>query len=165
MRPTLSEPIGLERSAPCPDPMAPIVRNAADGDRELVMTRWGMPGPPQFRRSASHEYSQPCESALTRMVEQTKPLRRAGDFVLRVLGHEAAQDAHVVRLSEDRPLFAFTGLWMHWHGVRGPKSAPVEGVHELSGFLTTEANAIVAPIHPKAMPVILTKPDVGKESK
>jgi putative SOS response-associated peptidase YedK len=29
---------------------------------------------------------------------------------------------------------------------------------ELFGFLTTEANAIVAPIHPKAMPVILTTP-------
>ena len=33
------------------------------------------------------------------------------------------------------------------------------GQHELFGFLTTEANAIVAPIHPKAMPVILTSPD------
>ena len=42
--------------------------------------------------------------------------------------------------------------------MRGPKSAPVEGRHELFGFLTTEANAIVAPIHPKAMPVILTTP-------
>ena len=31
-------------------------------------------------------------------------------------------------------------------------------MHELFGFLTTEANAIVAPIHPKAMPVILTDP-------
>ncbi len=59
-------------------------------------------------------------------------------------------------LSEGRPLFAFAGLWTPWHGVRGPKSAPVEGRHELFGFLTTEANAIVAPIHPKAMPVILT---------
>ena len=28
--------------------MAPIVRNGADGERELVMARWGMPGPPQF---------------------------------------------------------------------------------------------------------------------
>jgi putative SOS response-associated peptidase YedK len=34
----------------------------------------------------------------------------------------------------------------------------VDGTHELFGFLTTEANAIVAPIHPKAMPVILTTP-------
>ena len=30
----------------------------------------------------------------------------------------------------------------------------MDGTHELFGFLTTEANAIVAPIHPKAMPVI-----------
>jgi putative SOS response-associated peptidase YedK len=44
------------------------------------------------------------------------------------------------------------------HGVRGPKSAPVDGKHELFGLLTTEANAVVAPIHPKAMPVILTSP-------
>jgi putative SOS response-associated peptidase YedK len=28
--------------------------------------------------------------------------------------------------------------------------------HALFGFLTTEANAVVRPIHPKAMPVILT---------
>jgi putative SOS response-associated peptidase YedK len=31
-----------------PDQMAPIVRRGADGERELVMARWGMPGPPQF---------------------------------------------------------------------------------------------------------------------
>src|SRR5271166_1987280 len=61
-------------------------------------------------------------------------------------------------LSEDRPLFAFAGLWTPWRGVRGPKSAPIEGEHELFGFLTTEPNAIVTPIHPKAMPVILTDP-------
>jgi putative SOS response-associated peptidase YedK len=29
----------------------------------------------------------------------------------------------------------------------------------LFGFLTTNANATVAPIHPKAMPVILTSPE------
>ena len=28
--------------------MAPIVRVGLDGDRELVMARWGMPGPPQY---------------------------------------------------------------------------------------------------------------------
>jgi hypothetical protein len=31
-----------------PDQKAPIVRNGADGERELVMARWGMPGPPRF---------------------------------------------------------------------------------------------------------------------
>jgi putative SOS response-associated peptidase YedK len=62
-------------------------------------------------------------------------------------------------LSEERPLFAFAGVWTPWKGVRGPKSAPVEGDHELFGFLTTDANAVVAPIHPKAMPVILRTPE------
>jgi putative SOS response-associated peptidase YedK len=33
---------------------------------------------------------------------------------------------------------------------------PVEGEHQLFGFLTTEANDVVGAIHPKAMPVILT---------
>ena len=31
-----------------PDQLAPIVRNSTDGERELVMARWGMPGPPQL---------------------------------------------------------------------------------------------------------------------
>ena len=62
-------------------------------------------------------------------------------------------------LSEDRPLFTFAGLWTPWRGVRGPKSASVDGQHELFGFLTTEPNAVVAPIHPKALPVILTTPE------
>ena len=31
-------------------------------------------------------------------------------------------------------------------------------LRRLHGFLTTAANAVVAPIHPKAIPVILTTP-------
>jgi putative SOS response-associated peptidase YedK len=34
-------------------------------------------------------------------------------------------------------------------GVRGTKANPVEGERRLYGFLTTEANNVVAPIHPK----------------
>jgi hypothetical protein len=48
--------------------------------------------------------------------------------------------------------------WEPWRGARGSKSAPAVGQHESFGFLTIETNAIVAPIHPKAMPVILTSP-------
>jgi putative SOS response-associated peptidase YedK len=33
---------------------------------------------------------------------------------------------------------------------------PIPGSHLVYGFLTTTPNAIVEPIHPKAMPVILT---------
>ena len=141
-----------------PDQMAPIVRNGADGERELVMARWGMPGPPQFggapitniRNVGSPHWrgwlgkQNRCIVPATSFCEyaDTKPRKTPKWFAL----------------SEDRPLFAFAGLWTPWRGVRGPKSAPVDGQHELFGFLTTEANAVVAPIHPKAMPVILTTP-------
>jgi hypothetical protein len=38
----------------------------------------------------------------------------------------------------------------------GTKSKPIPGPHVVYGFLTTAPNAVVAPILPKAMPVILT---------
>ena len=55
-------------------------------------------------------------------------------------------------LNEERPLFAFGRL----KGDRGTKSKPIPGPHLVYGFLTTAPNAIVEPIHAKAMPVILT---------
>jgi putative SOS response-associated peptidase YedK len=59
-------------------------------------------------------------------------------------------------LNEDRPPFAFAGIWTEFKGDRGTKSKPIPGPHLVYGFLTTAPNAIVEPIHPKAMPVILT---------
>jgi putative SOS response-associated peptidase YedK len=44
-------------------------------------------------------------------------------------------------------VFAFAGIWR-----------PTERGNAY-GFLTTEPNAVVAPIHPKAMPVILHDDD------
>ncbi len=52
-----------------------------------------------------------------------------------------------------------TGRYSH-SLASGPRStatvAPSRGRFRDYGFLTTEANAVVKPIHPKAMPVILT---------
>jgi putative SOS response-associated peptidase YedK len=59
-------------------------------------------------------------------------------------------------LDERRPLFAFAGIWTEFRGNRGTKSKPIPGPHPVYGMLTTAPNAIVEPIHPKAMPVILT---------
>jgi putative SOS response-associated peptidase YedK len=56
-------------------------------------------------------------------------------------------------LNDDRPLFAFAGIWTTFNGDRGTKSKPIAGPHQVYGFLTTVANAVVAPIYPKAMPV------------
>jgi putative SOS response-associated peptidase YedK len=142
-----------------PDYPAPVVFNAADGVRELGMLHWGMPGPPQFgggpitniRNTASPHWRRwlgPANRCLVPVTsfceyEDTQPRKTPTWFAL----------------SEERPLFFFAGLWTTWHGTRGAKAAPVVGEHKLYAFLTTEANSVVAPIHPKAMPVILTEPE------
>ena len=59
-------------------------------------------------------------------------------------------------LDESRPLAFFAGIWTRWTSVRKVKEG--ETTNDLFAFLTTEPNAIIAPIHPKAMPVILTTP-------
>jgi putative SOS response-associated peptidase YedK len=50
----------------------------------------------------------------------------------------------------------FPSIWTEFKGDRGTKSKPVPGPHLVYGFLTTSPNVVVEPIHPKAMPVILT---------
>src|ERR1700692_4350269 len=59
-------------------------------------------------------------------------------------------------LNDDRPLFAFAGIWTEFKGDRGTKPKPAPGPHLVYGFLTTSPNAVVEPILSKAMPVILT---------
>jgi putative SOS response-associated peptidase YedK len=60
-------------------------------------------------------------------------------------------------LNESRPLACFAGIWTNWTSVRKVKEG--ETTNDLFAFLTTEPNAEVGAIHPKAMPVILTTPE------
>ncbi|WP_241565259.1 SOS response-associated peptidase family protein [Paenirhodobacter populi] len=58
---------------------------------------------------------------------------------------------------DGRPLAFFAGIRTQWTSVRKLKEGEVTG--EFFGFLTCAPNAEVQPIHPKAMPVILTRPE------
>jgi len=49
--------------------MAPIVLNGPDGVRELMVGRWGMPGPASVRWWRDHKYSEHNERTLAGMVE------------------------------------------------------------------------------------------------
>jgi putative SOS response-associated peptidase YedK len=142
-----------------PDQMAPIVRVRADGERELAIARWGMPGPPQFGGAPVTNIRNVLSPHWRRWLGQTSRCVVPATSFCEYADTKPRKTPTWFALGEDRPLFAFAGLWTPWRGVRGPKSAPVEGEHELFGFLTTEPNATVAPIHPKAMPVILTRPE------
>ena len=143
-----------------PDYSAPIVRNAPDGVRELARARWGMPSPvfalkgkktdpgvTNVRNVASPHWRRwlgvgsRCVVPFTSFSEFNKA--EGGDIWF--------------ALDERRPLAFFAGIWTNWTSTRKLKEGEVTA--DLFAFLTTEPNAEVAPVHPKAMPVILTTPE------
>ena len=145
-----------------PDYAAPVVRSGAEGP-VLTTMRWGLPSPafalkgkktdrgvtnvrnigsPHWRRWLGAEHR--CVVPFTSFSE---PHNRPG---------QPTRPAWFA-LDEDRPLAFFAGIWTQWTSVRKLKDG--ETTDNLYGFLTTEANAEVGAVHPKAMPVILTTPE------
>jgi putative SOS response-associated peptidase YedK len=55
-----------------------------------------------------------------------------------------------------RTLFCFAGISTTYNGDRGTKSKPDTGATPGLRLPETAPNAVVEPVHPKAMPVILT---------
>ena len=142
-----------------PDYEAPIVRMAADGGRELVMARWGMPSPPSMLAGKKRD------PGVTNVRNTTSPHWR------RWLGPESrcvvpfTSFAEPVRLAdgrsepvwfsrdESRPLMWFAGIWTRWRSVRKVKVG--EETVDAYAILTCPPNAEVRDVHPRAMPVIL----------
>lgn len=138
-----------------PDQLAPVVRTAKDGVREVVTMRWGFPPPATGKRPVTNvrnlnsaywrgwldkpEFR--CLAPATSFVEYTDTLPKV---------------AHWFALGPDRPLFCFAGIWRPWTGVRGKEEAE----HLLFSILTTDANELTSPIHAAAMPVMLTGDDL-----
>jgi putative SOS response-associated peptidase YedK len=116
-----------------PDTMAPVVRVARDGERELTMMRWGFPPPPNRERAPVTNVRN-VKSPYWRMWLKTewRCLVPATSFC--EWSGSRPKVPYWFALDESRPLFA----------------------HELFSFLTTEANEVVRPIHAMAMPVLLT---------
>jgi hypothetical protein len=112
------------------------------------------------RRAAGHQDPQHLISALARLVEAREPLPGAVQLLRRKCAgaepRDKKKDVVWFAFSDDRPLAAFAGIWTTFNDDRGTKSKPIPGPHQVYGFLTTAPNAVVAPIHPQAMPVILT---------
>jgi putative SOS response-associated peptidase YedK len=134
-----------------PDTLAPIVRTAQDGERELIMMRWGFPPPPNLGkapvtnvRNLNSPYWRFWLKAEWRCLVPATSFCEWTDSRPKV--------THWFALNEIRPLFAFAGIWRLWSGERKGES----GEHRLFAFLTTDSNDVVRPIHAKAMPVILT---------
>ena len=144
------------------DKPAPIVRQTEQ--REIVAARWGMPTPPMHLKPGQ------IDRGVTNIRNTNSPHWRAWmkpEFrclvpVTSFCEPTGAADPVTGKkiwtwfaMNGERPLFAFAGIWCTWRGTRGTQKAPEQGEHVLYGFLTTAPNAVVAPVHAKAMPVIL----------
>lgn len=166
-----------------PDREAPIVRRHESG-RELIKARWGLPNPEHGGlntniRNPLYETWRPytvpdnptddpevhtrhrCLVPATSFSEYNdvanpKSLKNDDGSTHPMAGKK---DVVWFALDKSRPVFAFAGLWTDWHGIRGTKANPIEGDHRIYAFLTCKPNAIVKPVHAKAMPVILRSPE------
>jgi putative SOS response-associated peptidase YedK len=149
-----------------PDKMAPVVRVAPDGVRELILMRWGFPPRQPFPgsktnnrpltnvRNTSSRYwtpwlKEPAHRCLVPATSFAEPDNNQGP---RSIWTWFAQD-------DTRPLMFFAGIWREWDGWRGTKAVPVAGKHLLFSFLTTDASHDVAPVHSDATPVCLFTED------
>jgi putative SOS response-associated peptidase YedK len=165
-----------------PDYKAPIVR-AGTGGRELATARWGMPSSQHAILEAAKKRAAKLESK-GKPVDFQQLLRMEPDggitnirnvkskHWVRWLGVEnrcvvpfnsfsefsKAEGGDIwFAIDETRPLACFAGIWTNWTSVRKVKEG--ETANDLYAFLTTEPNAEVGAVHPKAMPVILTTPE------
>ncbi|MDQ1850656.1 SOS response-associated peptidase family protein [Gemmobacter fulvus] len=145
-----------------PDYAAPIIRHGPQGGWQLAKARWGMPTPQVFLEGKR------TDPGVTNIRNVASPhWKRWLGVEHRCLvpftsfseidSRPGAARNHPVwfALGPDRPLAFFAGIRTEWTSVRKLKEGEVTA--ELFGFLTCPPNAEVAPVHPKAMPVILTK--------
>jgi len=162
-----------------PDYKAPVVANR-NGVRELCLMRWGMPSSQKALLDAATKRAdklrakgqQPDLKELLRIEPDSgvtnirntssKHWKRWLDIENRcVVPFTSFSEFNKTEggdiwfaLDESRPLAVFAGIWINWTSVRKVKEG--ETNNDLFDFLTTEPNDLVAPIHAKAMPVILT---------
>lgn len=170
-----------------PDYPAPIVREDENGDRVLTLARWGMPssrkaildaatkradklrakgkavdfaellkmepdaGTTNVRNTTSAHWKPwliPEHRCLVPFTAFSEPGRDAEGRYRPVWFRRAGNDPE--------PLAFFAGIHLRgWEGVRKIKTGWETA--DLFAFLTTEPNAEVAAVHPKAMPVVLTE--------
>jgi putative SOS response-associated peptidase YedK len=142
-----------------PTQQLPIIRQPADGGRELALARWGLI--PSWAKDA--KIGNRLINARAETVANAPAFRSAfkarrclvpadGFYEWQKRSKGSKQPFHF-HFQDGRP-FAFAGLWEHWHSPDG------ELVDSYT-FLTTAANEVMKPVHDR-MPVILDPADYDR---
>ena len=157
-----------------PDQDAPILINH-DGGLQLRQGRWGLPSLPHAKEPVFREKDDKdrWQSPRCNIRKVDHWATRASDIMLEPSNRclvpfsafaEPVRDSTWFSAVDEEVAF-FAGICMEWSGYRlkaqpgKARRAREQDDWLLYAFLTTEANELVATVHPDAMPVILTEAD------
>jgi putative SOS response-associated peptidase YedK len=141
-----------------PGHLAPIIKQSADGERELVMRSWGFlllrDGYAPKRVTNARD-----DRVHTKFWQDSFEKRRclvpATAFCEPDEGKPARWHWFALKADEPRPLFAFPGIYRPW---KGPiKKAGPNVAIEVFSFMTTLPNTLTSTINHERSPVLLTE--------
>ena len=143
-----------------PGHMAPIIKQSADGERELVMRSWGFvllrDGYAPKRVTNTRD-----DKITTKFWKESFERRRclvpASSFCEPDGNKPSQWHWFALKGDEPRPLFAFPGVYRQWKGPIKKGGANVD--IEVFSFVTTLPNALTSTINHERSPVLLTSED------
>lgn len=137
---------------------APIIRLAADGERELAVQSWGFVLLQQGRapkRVTNVRDDKILSSSFWKpSFEQRRCLVPASSYCEPKGEKPAIWHWFAINGDVSRPLFAFPGIWRTYTGPLKKDGANV--TLDVFAFMTTEPNALTASINHERMPVLLS---------
>lgn len=147
------------RDAIFPGHAAPVIRRAADGERELVQMSWGFVLPQKGKAPrrvtnvrddtiATSGFWRGSFEARRCLVPATSFCEPNGDV------KPATWHWFALKGAGERPVFAFPGIWRRHVGPLRRDGEPVQ--IDVYAFLTTTPNSLVATVNHERMPVLLT---------
>lgn len=146
------------KTAIFPGQVAPVIRNADDGERELVEMNWGFLllrkgyAPKRVTNIRSDKASSPFwRTALEKrrcLVPATAYCEPHGSKT------PAEWTWFALKGDEPRPPFSFAGAWMSYKGPVKKDGDTV--IQDVFAFMTVEPNGLVESIDHDRMPVLLT---------
>lgn len=145
------------RDAIFPGYQAPVVRKAADGERELVVLNWGfvLLQKDKAPKRVTNIRDDKAQSKFWRTsFEQRRCLVPASSYCEPKGEKPATWHWFSINGDSPRPVFAFPGVWTRYKGPLKKNGDTVE--QEVFAFMTTEPNELTASINHERMPVLLT---------
>ena len=144
-----------------PGYQAPIVRQAADGERELVMMSWGfvlLQKDKAPRRVTNVRDDKILTSKFWKpSFEQRRCLVPASSYCEPKGEKPATWHWFAMNGDEHRPLFAFPGVWTRYRGPIRKNGDNVD--QDVFAFMTTEPNELTVSVNHERMPVLLSEPE------